>query len=507
MVPGSRMPDGSAEAMCALSFSSYIAGSVGPEDGEAEIREPATGALLARGRFGGHGEVDHAVAAARDALGAWGSTGTGLRSAVLHRIADALESEGEDLARLEARNVGKVVAAVADEIEEAVGVLRYFASVAGAGTGLARRIDDTSFGYTLKGPVGVCAQIVPWNYPLLMAVWKIAPALAAGCTIVLEPDPKTPLSALRLVAIAEAAGLAPGVLNVVPAEGPVVGAHLVAHPGVDKVAFTGSTATGSEVMRLAAPGVKRLTLELGGKGPNLLFDSAALDDAIPSSAWAIFTSAGQSCEARSRLLVQRSIYEETVERLAVATAEIVVGDPLDPVSQVGSLISAEHRERVHGFVAGGVRDGARLVSGGRVPDGPGAFYPLTVMADVDPRSSLGQEEVFGPVVAVIPFDDEAHAIAIANDVRYGLFGTVWTQDVQQAHRVAHQLEVGGVGINTPWTATAGLPFGGLKQSGLGRELSASSLDSYLEERSVLVATEGPFDPFGVGAQRPSDPGG
>jgi aldehyde dehydrogenase (NAD+)/betaine-aldehyde dehydrogenase len=346
--------------------------------------------------------------------------------------------------------------------------------------------------------VGVAGQIVPWNYPLMMTTWKLAPALAAGCSVVLKPDSATPLTALRMAELATEVGFPPGAINVVPGPGTTVGAHLVRHPHVDKIAFTGSTATGGEIMRLASDTIKRLTLELGGKSPNIVFADANLEDAIPSSVWSIYYSAGQSCEARSRVLVEAPLYDEFVSSFSEATKRLRVGDPLEPETQVGSLISADHRDKVHGFVERGREEGAEVVAGGEPPDGKGAFYPPTVLANVDNRMTVAQEEIFGPVVTVIPFEDEKDAARIANDSRYGLMATVWTSDPARGHRLARRLKAGTVGINMPYTAFPGIPFGGYKQSGFGRELGLETLELYLETKSVLVSTSPkPFNPFGL----------
>jgi aldehyde dehydrogenase (NAD+)/betaine-aldehyde dehydrogenase len=331
-----------------------------------------------------------------------------------------------------------------------------------------------------------------------MAVWKLAPALAAGCPVVLKTDPQTPASALRIAQLAADAGFPAGAINVISADGPTTGAYLVRHPGVDKVAFTGSTRTGVEIMKLAAESIKRVTLELGGKSPNLIFADANLADAIPSSAWAVFYACGQSCEARSRLLVEKSIYDDVVTRFAEAAAKIKQGDPLEGDTQIGSLISLAHRERVNGFVERALAAGGEAVTGGSLPSGPGAFYPPTVVAGLDNSAEIAQEEVFGPVVTIIPFEDEADAIRIANDVKYGLFATVWSGEPARALRVASRIKSGMVGINMPYTAFPGIPFGGYKQSGFGRELSVDAIDSYLETKGILVNTGNrPVNPFGL----------
>ncbi len=464
-----------------------------------ELTEPASGEPLGTIQLAGETEIDTAVAAARAALdGAWGKTPASERSRLLHALADAIVANRKELAELESRNVGKAISSVKAELAGAAEQFRFFASVLGTIAGRSNPIGGSLLTYTLREPVGVAAQIVPWNYPLLMTTWKLAPALAAGCTVVLKPDPQTPLSALRLAELAAEVGFPAGAINIVPGDGPTTGAYLVRHPGVDKVAFTGSTRTGGEIMRLASDPLKRVTLELGGKSPNLLFADADLASAIPSSAWSIFYAAGQSCEARSRLLVEESMYDDVVSQLADLAGRIKVGDPLDAETQMGSLISTGHRDRVHGFVDRGRDGGAEIVTGGDVPDGPGAFYPPTVVAKVGNEAEIAQEEVFGPVVTVSPFADEAEAIRIANDVKYGLMATVWTGDPARGHRIAARVKSGTVGINMPFTAFPGIPFGGYKQSGFGRELSVETLDLYLETKSVIVGTGSrPLNPFGL----------
>src|SRR5581483_7558585 len=453
------------------------------------------GAPLAEVDLAGEADVDRAVEAARAALeGDWRKAPPTERGRLLHALADAIAGHRDELAELEARNVGKAISPVQAEIAQAVETVRFFAGAVASIAGRANPVGGSLLFYSLKEPVGVCGQIVPWYYPLMLATWKLAPALAAGCTVVLKPDPQTPLTALRLAELAVEIGIPEGVVNVVPGDGPTVGARLVRHPGVDKISFTGSTATGAEVMRLAADPLKRLTLELGGKSPSIVFADADLDEAVASSAWAIFYSAGQSCEARSRLLVEASVYDEVVARLTELAQRVRVGDPLDPETQMGSLISTAHRERVHGFVAD---SRGEVTTGGTVPDGAGAFYPPTVVAGLDPGSPAVQEEIFGPVVTVAPFADEGEAVRLANDVRYGLMATVWTGDPARGHRIAQRIKAGTVGINMPYTAFPGVPFGGYKQSGFGRELGLETLELYLETKSVLTRTGArPSNPFG-----------
>jgi aldehyde dehydrogenase (NAD+)/betaine-aldehyde dehydrogenase len=462
-----------------------------------ELTEPATGEPLARAAMAGEEDVDRAVEAAAAALGGpWAKTPPNERSRLLHALADAIQANRKELAELESRNVGKAISSVKAELAQAVENFRFYASAIGSIAGRSNPVGGSLLYYSLKEPVGVCGQIVPWNYPLMMATWKLAPALAAGCTVVLKPDPATPLSALRLAELATEVGIPPGVVNVVPGDGPTTGAHLVRHPGIDKVAFTGSTKTGGEIMRLCSEPIKRLILELGGKSPNVVFADADLEDAIPSAVWSIYYSAGQSCEARSRLLVEKSIYDDVVSAFAEKAGALKVGDPLDAETQMGSLISTNHRDKVHALVEQGREEGAEVVLGGEPGHGKGAFYQPTVLAQVDNRMTVAQEEIFGPVVTVIPFDDEKDATRIANDVKYGLFASVWTRDPARAHRLARSIKAGMVGINMPYTAFPGIPFGGYKQSGFGRELGIETLELYLETKSVLVSTSArPFNPF------------
>jgi acyl-CoA reductase-like NAD-dependent aldehyde dehydrogenase len=481
-------------------YGLFINGEMTDASGEpVELLEPATGEPLARVAMAVEADVDRAVDAARAALeGPWAKTPPNERSRLLHALADALVQNRKELAELEARNVGKAISSVKAELNQAVENYRFYASAIASIAGRSNPVGGSLLFYSLKEPVGVAGQIVPWNYPLMMTTWKLAPALAAGCTVVLKPDSATPLSALRMAELASEVGFPPGAINVVPGPGKTVGAHLVRHPGVDKIAFTGSTATGSEIMRLASDPIKRITLELGGKSPNVVFSDADLADAIPSAVWSIFYSAGQSCEARSRVLVERSIYDDFVSSFSEAAGKLKVGDPLDAETQVGSLISTEHRDRVHGFVEKGREEGAEVVRGGEAENGKGAFYPPTVLAKVDNAMTVAQEEIFGPVVTVIPFQDEKDAVRIANDVKYGLFATVWTRDPAKGHRVARRIKSGMVGINMPYTAFPGIPFGGYKQSGFGRELGLETLELYLETKSVLVSTSPkPFNPFGL----------
>jgi acyl-CoA reductase-like NAD-dependent aldehyde dehydrogenase len=486
-------------AVATKDYGLFIDGESAEGADTRDLNEPATGESLGRVALAAEEHIDRAVTAARTALdGVWGKTPGTERSRLLHALADAMVANRKELAELESRNVGKAISSVKAEIAGATENFRYYASAIATIAGRSNPIGGSLLFYSQKEPVGVCGQIVPWNYPLMMATWKLAPALAAGCTVVLKPDPQTPLTALRVAELAIEVGFPPGVINVVPGDGPTTGAYLVKHPGVDKVAFTGSTKTGGEIMRLCSDPIKRLTLELGGKSPNLVFADADLADALPASAWAIYYSAGQSCEARSRLLVESSIYDDVVNQMTDFAKAVKVGDPLDPETQMGSLISQSHREKVHAFVDGAREEGAEVTAGGAIGDGPGAFYPPTVIAKAGNRMMAAQEEIFGPVVTVIPFEDEKDAVNIANDVKYGLMATVWTGDPARGHRIASKIKSGTVGINMPYTAFPGIPFGGYKQSGFGRELALETLDLYLETKSVVTYTGSrPTNPFGL----------
>jgi acyl-CoA reductase-like NAD-dependent aldehyde dehydrogenase len=482
-------------AVATREFGLFINGETVEGSSTRELVEPASGDPLGTAQLAGEAEIDRAVEAARAALaGDWAKTPANERSRLLHALADAVAANRKELTELEARNVGKAISSAKAELFAAVENFRFYASAIASIAGRSNPIGGSLLSYTLKEPVGVAGQIVPWNYPLLMTTWKLAPALAAGCTVVLKPDPQTPATALRLAELAAEVGFPAGVVNIVPGDGPTTGAYLVRHPGIDKVAFTGSTKTGGEIMRLCSEPIKRVTLELGGKSPNIVFADADLGSAIPSAVWSIYYSAGQSCEARSRVLVERPLYDDFVAAFTEKAAQVRVGDPLEAETQMGSLISPAHRERVHSFVEGARAEGGEVVLGGE--PGEQAFYPPTVVAGIESSATIAQEEVFGPVVTVIPFEDEQDAIRIANDVRYGLMASVWTGDPARGHRLASRIKAGTVGINMPYSAFPGLPFGGYKQSGFGRELGIETLELYLETKSVTVNTGSrPINPF------------
>jgi acyl-CoA reductase-like NAD-dependent aldehyde dehydrogenase len=459
------------------------------------VHDPARNEVLAEVALGGVDDVDAAVAAARSAFeGVWAKTAPAKRGRMLSRLAQLIEEQADEIATLESRNTGKIKSQAAGEVKAAQNSLEFFAGTPMHLYGRSFVPNPAVVSYTLREPVGVCAAIVPWNYPFMMAAWKLAPAIAAGCTLVMKPASATPLTALRLGELALEAGIPPGVFNVLPGSGTEVGEALVRHRGVDKVAFTGETGTGRRIAQLAAEGLKRVSLELGGKSPNIVFDDAELEAAVLGSVWAIYYSAGQSCEARSRILVQEGVHDRFAEAFVAKAEQLTVGDPLAAETKMGSLISRSHAEKVMGFINDAVTDGGELLTGGAADGELGegldasAFVRPTVIAGVSNEMRIAQEEVFGPVVTLTSFSDEAEAVRIANDVRYGLAATVWTGDTARGHRIAGRIRSGTVGINTPFAAFPGVPFGGFKESGYGREQSIDALDLYTEQKAVIVGT-------------------
>ncbi|HEV7562893.1 MAG TPA: aldehyde dehydrogenase family protein [Solirubrobacterales bacterium] len=449
-----------------------------------EVIEPATERVMAEVPRGGVEEVDGAVAAAKAAFPAWRAVAPGDRAALIHRLADGLEERQEELALLEARNAGKPIGDARGEIGMVVETFRYYA---GAPERLLGQTIPVAGGVdmTFREPLGVVGLIVPWNFPLTIAAWKAAPALAAGNCIVLKPAELTPLTALELEKIALAAGLPEGVLNVVAGPGSVCGARLVEHPDVAKIAFTGSTEVGRGIAAGAAATIKRVTLELGGKSANVVFADADLEAAAAAAPGAVFGNAGQDCCARSRILVEAAAVDEFLAALAPRVEAIKVGDPLEESTEMGPLISADQRQTVSSFVP----DDAPVAIRGTAPDGPGYWFPPTVLAPVTNDERAAREEIFGPVACVIPFADEAEAVALANETIYGLSGSIWTRDGARALRVARAIDAGVLSINSNNSVRVSTPFGGFKQSGVGRELGPDALEHYTDVKNVYYATE------------------
>lgn len=449
-----------------------------------EIINPADETIIHRIEEPVEADADGAVARARFAFPAWKRLAPAERTRLLRAVARKLEDEHENLARLESLNTGKPLASARGEIGMAIETFHYYA---GAGERLLGETIPVAGGVdvTFREPLGVVALIVPWNFPFTIATWKLAPALAAGNTVVLKPAELTPLTALEFARIAQEAGLPEGVVNVLPGRGSVVGRRLVEHPEVAKVAFTGSTLVGREIMRRAADSIKRVTLELGGKSANVIFADADLEAAAAAAPMAVFDNAGQDCCARSRLLVQADVLDRFMALLEPAVKGIRVGKADEPSVDMGPLISSAHRDKVASFVP----DDAPVAFRGEAPSGPGFWFPPTVLAPVDNGDRAAREEIFGPVVCVIPFKDEAEAVRLTNDTPYGLSGSIWTRDGARALRVARAVEAGVLSVNSNSSVRVSTPFGGMKQSGVGRELGPHALDYYSEIKNVYLATE------------------
>ena len=446
------------------------------------VINPATESVVEEFETPGVEELDAAVDRALRAWPAWSRVTPPDRSRLLRRLGDLVDANREDLALLETRNVGKPIA---DSRAEAAMVAEVFHYYAGA---VDKHVGETipvagGVDVTFREPLGVVGLITPWNFPMNIASWKLGPALACGNTVVLKPAELTPLTSMRLAELAVQAGIPEGVVNVVPGKGSVVGQRLIEHPDVAKIAFTGSTEVGVNVMRSAAATIKRVTLELGGKSANVVFADADLERAASAAPPAVFGNAGQDCCARSRILVQRSAFDDFMSLVTEATVKLRVGDPEDPSTEMGPLISAEHRDKVASYVDGDV------AFRGDAPQGPGFWYPPTLLGPISNGARAAREEIFGPVACLIPFEDEADAIRLANDTPYGLSGSVWTKDGARALRVARGIESGVLSINSNTSVRVSTPFGGFKQSGVGRELGMHALDAYSEIKNVYIATE------------------
>jgi acyl-CoA reductase-like NAD-dependent aldehyde dehydrogenase len=466
---------------------------------------PATGAPVATVAQATQADVDAAVRAARKAFdaGKWASMAASRRAKIVYKIAQLIAERSKELALLEVRDNGKALSTAKGELGAIVDCFEFYAGAATKNYGETMPPPlPTYLASTVREPVGVVGAIVPWNFPLLLTAWKVAPALAAGCTVVLKPAPATPLSALELGKIALEAGVPEGVLNIVTGSTRELGQWIVEHPGVDKIAFTGSTATGKVVAATAARTLKRVTLELGGKSPSVIFDDADVDAAVAGALYGIFYNAGQTCEARSRILVQEGVYDRFVAAFTERAARLRVGNPEDAQTQIGAITMQEQFDKIKSYCEIGALEGAKAIFGGSPPALGGAFAAGTFWSptafEAQPGHRVAREEIFGPVAVVTRFSDEAEAISIANDSDYGLSATVWSQNIGRANRVARAVRCGTVAINTPYAVFPGVPFGGYKQSGYGRELGMETMRLYSETKSVLTYVgEKPMDPFGV----------
>jgi len=454
------------------------------------ILNPADQSLLAEVPEADAADVAQAVAAARRAFdeGPWPGLAGRERGAVLHRIADAIRDRATELAELDVRNMGKPIAEAEFDVADAAHCFDYYAGLAGKVHGETLNVPDNALSMVVREPVGVVGQIIPWNYPILMAAWKLAPALAAGCTVVLKPAEQTPLSALVLAEILASLALPPGVVNVVTGD-EVAGRALVEDPRVDKIAFTGSAEVGKVIVRGCADSMKRMSMELGGKNPNLVFADADFEQAVDGALFGAFANQGEVCSAGSRLLVQRAIYQRMIEALQSRIGRVRLGDPMNRDTKMGPLVTAEHMRKVLDYIEVGKQEGRLVAGGGRatvagLPDGN--FVEPTIFADVSPQARIAREEIFGPVLSVVPFESEEEAVRLANDTPFGLAGAVWSRDVYRGIRVLKQMRAGILWLNTYHPTYNEAPWGGYKQSGFGRELGSYGLEHYLETKQINI---------------------
>jgi acyl-CoA reductase-like NAD-dependent aldehyde dehydrogenase len=474
-----------------------------------ETVSPANNRPVGRVARAGRTDVDRAVAAARRAFddGRWSKMPPSERARRMRKAADIIRERVDALARLETLNCGKILVESRADVLNTAACLEYYANLTGQMWGETIPMNGPLLDYTVREPIGVCAQIIPWNFPLLMAAWKLGPALAMGNTVILKPASNTPITAVVLGQILTEAGVPDGVVNILPGPGAEIGSALCEHPGVDKVAFTGETETGRGILRQSAGTIKKVSLELGGKSPNIVFPDANIDEAVNGSLFAVFTNAGQRCTARTRLFLHESIHDRFMADFVSKTAEIRIGDPLDWDTQMGPVISKNQCERVLSYVEKARAGGADLAHGGRrVTENPladGNFVEPTVFDYVTNDMTIAQEEVFGPILAVIPFKTEEDVVQMANNTIYGLAATIWTNDIKRAHTLAGAIRAGNVSINYPTVNPPEAPFGGFKQSGMGRELSRHALDLYTQVKNVVVnLNPAPFDWYGSWPARP-----
>lgn len=453
------------------------------------VYDPSTEEIIAQVASSNTADVDRAVKAARAAFdsGPWGQTNAAERGRILFKLAEKIRQNTAMLAELESRNSGKPIVEAEFDIADVATCFEYYGGLANKVMGHVNPVPANALSFTLRESVGVAGQIIPWNFPLLMAAWKLAPALAAGCCCVLKPAEQTPLTVLEFANWFEEVGLPPGAVNIVNGFGETCGAALVAHPGVDKIAFTGSAAVGKIIVKSAADTLKRVTLELGGKSPNIFFDGADWEAAVDGALFGVFINQGEVCSAGSRILVEKKIYSKFVEAMAEKAKRIQLGAPLDRATKMGPLVSQEQYDRVSSYLEIGKKEAKTAIGGGRPKQfGKGYYVEPTIFYDVDNNARISREEIFGPVATVIPFDDEAGAIRIANDTPYGLAAAVWTRDIYKAFRVVKAVRAGIIWVNHMQPTYVEAPWGGYKQSGFGRELGPWGLEEYLETKQVFV---------------------